>query len=158
VSGPRDPRLAHLLEVAALEAAHLQDTLERLASAPLDAAWVRALDRDPILAERVDAFGARFGRLQDTLGHRLIPALLRALQEPLGSALDNLDRMERLGLLDSVDTWVEARNLRNRLVHEYVRDPAAFAAALDRARALTPMLLETHHRLHRYARDRLGPF
>ena len=152
----RDPRLTHLLEVAALEAAHLRDTLGRLPSGPLDSAWVAGLNQDPILAERVDAFGARFGRLQDTLGHRLIPALLRALQEPPGSTLDNLDRAERLGLLDSVEAWVEARNLRNRLVHEYVRDPAEFAAALERARALAPMLLETADRLRSHARDRLG--
>jgi len=140
-------RLAAVLEVAAREARHLRDSRDRLFPGPVDAAWVERLDRDPVLAERVDGFVARFGRLQDTLGGRLMPALLEALAEPVGAQIDNLNRLERLGLLPSARAWIEARNLRNRLVREHVTDPAEFAQALERARELTDLLLETHARL-----------
>jgi len=44
--------------------------------------------------------------------------LLAALGEKPSSAIDNLDRAERLGLLKSVDEWITMRNLRNQMVHE----------------------------------------
>ncbi len=73
----------------------------------------------------------------------------------MGAQIDNLNRLERLDLLRSARAWIEARNLRNRLIHEYVTDPAEFAQALDRARELTDLLLETHARIARRA-ERLG--
>lgn len=59
-------------------------------------------------------------------------------------------------LLASVDDWVEARNLRIRLVHEYLRDSGEFAGALNRARELVPLLTETYNRINRYSRERLA--
>ena len=88
----------------------------------------------------MDAFVARFGRLQDTLGDKLLPQLLHALAEPVGPAIDNLNRAERLGWIASVDTWLEARRLRNRMIHEYVRDPLELATALSLAHAAVPEL------------------
>lgn len=48
----------------------------------------------------------RFGRLQDTVGDKLLPLLLAALGEKPSAAIDNLDRAERLGLLKSADEWM----------------------------------------------------
>ncbi len=101
------------------------------------------LRSDALLAERLDAFSARFARLQDTAGDKLLPALLARLGEPIGSVLDNLDRAARLGLLArSSETWIAARALRNRMVHEYIRDPALLADAVNEAHANVPMLVD----------------
>jgi hypothetical protein len=78
-----------LLDTARREAERLLDTTHRLFRDEIDAAWVDALEQSPELAERVDAFGARFGRLQDGIGHKLIPELRRLLLEPPAAALDN---------------------------------------------------------------------
>lgn len=59
---------------------------------PFTAARAAALESYLGESERTDAFVARFGRLQDKLGDKLLPELLRCLAEPLGSAIDNLDR------------------------------------------------------------------
>jgi phenylpropionate dioxygenase-like ring-hydroxylating dioxygenase large terminal subunit len=135
VTAPRDTgRLAFLLETARREAGHLRWTAGRLFREPIDAAWVDGLDGSPELAKRVDAFVARFARLQDCIGDKLVPELLCQLLEPPGSALDNLNRMERLGPLASVGGWVEARNLRNRLVQEYMRETGPAAGADRRKR------------------------
>ena len=83
---------------------------------------------------------ARFGRLQDTLGDKLLPALLDWLAEPVGPAIDNLNKAERLGWIESVDTWIEVRRLRNRMIHEYVRDPAELASTLMVWHAAVPLL------------------
>lgn len=70
--------------------------------------------------------------------------------------LDNLNRMEKLNLVDSVADWLEARSIRNRLVHEYLRDPAEFAAALVRSRELVPLLVGAYNSLTAYARERFA--
>ncbi len=58
----------------------------------------------PLVRRTVKAVG-RFGRLHDTVGDKLLPALLPALGETPGPAIDNLDRAERLGWVDFADTW-----------------------------------------------------
>ena len=148
-------RLQFLLETVTKERRHLLLTKQRLFSEDVNAAWVASLEERPDIAERLDAFVARFGRLQDTLGDKLIPALLRHLLENPGSNLDNLNRMEKLGLLSSVDDWIEARNLRNRLIHEYMNDPEEFAAALHRAHQLVGLLDDTYAKVTGYIQERI---
>ena len=114
----------------------------RLFQRPFDAARAANLRTDIDEAERTDAIVARFGRLQDTLGDKLLPELLRCLAEPVGPAIDNLDRAEKLGLLRSADDWLAARKLRNRMVHEYVRNPAELAEALNEGHALVSLLAD----------------
>jgi len=113
-------RLQMLQKTAKLELLHLQQTNQRLFAQawPQEEMAHKMLDID--FAERVDAFVARFGRLQDLLGDKYLPAWLRAVQEPVGTALENLDRAEKLGLVQSADAWISVRKLRNQLVHEYV--------------------------------------
>ena len=67
----------------------------------------------------------RFGRLQDAMGARLLPALLQHLQEWREDApfIDQLLRAEKLGLLPSADTWLLLRELRNQTAHEYPLQP-----------------------------------
>lgn len=134
-------RLQRLVRIVEREQRHLQGTVERLFAVPFTAERARLLDGDPELAERVDAFVARFARLQDTLGDKLLPALLSALGETAGAAIDNLDRAERLGWIASSDEWMAVRRLRNLMVHEYVEDPAVLADALRQAHDFMPMLL-----------------
>lgn len=150
-----DSRLRFLLDTVEREGRHLIGTTGRLFSETINTAWIEDLDNQPALAERLDAFVVRFGRMQDTLGEKLIPELMRQMQETPGAVLDNLNRMEKLGLLASVVDWVEARNLRNRLVHEYMRDAAEFAQALLRARDLVPLLVDTYNRLCDYVQGHL---
>ena len=84
---------------------------------------------------------ARFARLQDTVADKLLPEFLRALAEPIGAAIDNLDRAEKLGLLASADVWLASRKLRNRMVHEYVKDASELAEALNKGHELVPLLV-----------------
>lgn len=140
-------RLRRLARVVEREARHLAHTAARLSRERLDAARLSRVEEEPDLAERIDAFTARLGRLQDTLGGRLLPALLRALGEPVGPTIDNLDRAERFGWIDSADAWREVRALRNRLIHEYVDDPAQLADALARALELVPLFLQAAERM-----------
>lgn len=143
-------RLAFLARVVNREVVLLQETSGLLfGSVPGgDAAWrLPAGDLPMPLAERLDAFVARFSRLQDTVGDKLLPALLAAVAEPVGAAIDNLNRAERLGWLESVELWRSVRALRNQMIHEYVEDRHALESALIAAREAVPMLCATARRL-----------
>lgn len=134
-------RLVFLARVARKECAHLRSTDERLFTESFTLESIVRLDSDAVLAERVDAFVGRFGRLQDTLGDKLLPALLSLLGERAGPFVDNLNRAERLGWVDSVDEWLVMRQLRNQMVHEYIEDPAILMSAINAGHAFVPVLL-----------------
>lgn len=96
VAEPRElDRLWALARVVRRDAEYLVQTDGRLFGQIFDAERARTLPLNPELAERVDAFVARFGRLQDTLADKLLPALLRQLAQPVRSAVENLDRAPR---------------------------------------------------------------
>jgi hypothetical protein len=61
----------------------------------------------------VEAFISRFGRLQDTLGDKLLPNLPAFVGERTATVVDNLDCAERLDWIKSSDSWLETRKLRN---------------------------------------------
>ena len=152
---PLRERLRFLLDVVALEAEHLQATDRRLFAQPFTAERAASLRDDGALSEQLDAFAARFARLQDTAADKLLPALLLRLGENLGSVLDNLDRAARLGLLQRPsEDWLAARSLRNRLVHEYIRKPELLAQAANEAHALVPMLVQFVQACHDHAAQR----
>ena len=140
-------KLLFLAETVLAEAVLLHITDGRLFSKPMDAERAASLRSDIELGERVDAFVARFGRLQDTLGDKLLPAVLNWLAEPVGPAIDNLGRAERLGWIESADRWMECRQLRNFMIHEYVRDLNVLANSLTQGHAAVPVLTAAAHTL-----------
>lgn len=151
---PIDRFLATLV-IVAKEARHLEWSRRRLFERHIDAHWVESLAAHPELAERLEAFVSRYGRLQDTLADKLLPRWLAALAERPGSQIEVLNRAERLGVVEDVAAWLEARQLRNRLVHEYMTDSASFAEDLNLADSYCRMLIETYDRLRQDAISRL---
>ncbi len=140
-------RLAALVRIIEREAKHLTTTDKRLFQNALSINDIAALETDEDLAERVEAFIGRFGRLQDTLGDKLLPALLARLGDRPASLLDNLDRAERLGWIDDANRWIEIRDLRNKMVHEYMEDPAILADALNSGHRFVVDLISTASRM-----------
>ena len=135
-------RLQFLVRVVRKECLHLATTDQGLFARGFTLAQANQLEADLDLAERVEAFVGRFGRLQDTVGDKLLPSLLAALGEKSSATIDNLDRAERLGLLKSADEWMTMRNLRNQMVHEYVEDPVVLASALQTGHDFVPSWID----------------
>jgi hypothetical protein len=140
-------RLKFLTRVVRKECRHLATTDQRLFGSGFTLAHINQLEADPDLAERVEAFVGRFGRLQDTVGDKLLPLVLLVLGEKASAAIDNLDRAERLGLINSADEWMAMRNLRNQMVHEYVEDPTVLASALQSGHAFVSVLVAAADRI-----------
>lgn len=145
----------HTAEIVAKEARLLQKTMRRLFVSKIDADWVNALQDDDALAERVEAFASRFGRLQDTLGEKLLPRMAVLAGRRPAALIELLAAAEKLGWIESADRWLEWRKLRNRLVNEYMQDPVQFAQALNEANRASAELLETEERI-RHNAERLG--
>ena len=135
------PAFARALEIAEREARALEASWHGLNQADLGVEQLDQLAPSASLAISIEAFAARFGRLQDHLGEKLIPRLLVLLGEVPGPLLDNLNRAERLGILENALDWLAWRKLRNRLVHEYFQETASFAQAIQQALHATPFLL-----------------
>ncbi len=128
------------LDLARKEAAHLQYTHRTLFAQPIDAAWVQQLATRDDMAEKIDAFVSRFGRLQDHIGEKLIPRFAALLGETPKSILDILAYAEKMQWIESAEDFIGARKLRNLLVHEYMSDIRLFLQALLSARESAEML------------------
>ena len=139
-------RLEFLVRVTDKECQHLLDTDGRLFSNLFTLEEAQKIEADPILAERLDAFVSRFGRLQDTVGDKLLPVLLTAMAEKTGPAIDNLDKCEKFGFIESADAWMQMRRLRNQMVHEYIEDLAVLASALRSGHTFVPSLVASARR------------
>ena len=63
----------------------------------------------------------RFTKLQDELGNNTFRFLLEYLQEDITGKpfRDILNILERLKIIESADTWLSLRELRNDLTHDY---------------------------------------
>ena len=151
-------QLVLVLAVAEKEAALLVQTQTRLfhIGETIDSDWVKRAAGDPDISERLEAFVGRFGRLQDRVMDKLIPRLLGLAGESVASAIDNLNKAERLGLVDSPDDWVSMRQLRNRLVHEYMDDATEFAGVLQQAIQLSVQLIDAVSRFGQFVAVRFG--
>ncbi|TXK94652.1 hypothetical protein BMR07_09630 [Methylococcaceae bacterium CS1] len=139
-----------LLLLTEKEVKHLRMTSDRIKALDPNLQWIETLENNIEYSEMLDAFVSRFGRLQDTLGDELLPAILRVSLEPTGSQLDNLLRAEKIGWIKSSEQWVEIRTLRNRLVHEYMDSAENLLQALNTALESVNVLISTQKRFAQY--------
>ena len=128
-----EKRLDFLANVIRKEIFHLKSTDQSLFEQPITAFALENLEVDLRFSEQIDAFVTRFNRLQDTLGDKMLPSLLAFNAENIGTMIDNLDKAERFGWINSTDQWLEIRKLRNQMVHEYIEDLDILSDALNQA-------------------------
>jgi len=148
-------RFIATLKIVYKEGRHLQYSRDRLYSESIDANWVIALEHKPEKAERLEAFVSRFGRMQDTIADKLLPRWLQAQAESVGSQIEVLNRGERLGVISNVEHWLEARKLRNRLIHEYMEAPPVFAEDIVLAKEYSALLFSAYNNIREHALTRL---
>lgn len=84
---------------------------------------------DLITEERavLDAYLKRFSSIQDFLGAKLFPLLLEVGGIGSERMSETLERIEKEGIIDSLGSWIEMREVRNDLEHDY---PESLAEAL----------------------------
>ncbi|WP_289103226.1 hypothetical protein [uncultured Marinobacter sp.] len=142
VSPEMQERLKFLGRVIDKEIKHLNYAAQQVFDPDLPFQAVETLDSNPELAMKVEAFTSRFCRLQDTLGDKLLPALLIALGEPKQALLFNLEKAEKYGWLRSSEQWIALRQLRNQMIHEYIENAQTLFDALITAHSKISVLTE----------------
>lgn len=137
---------------------------KRLHQAWLEASAFSAFKADtnvlPTDAEvrTLDQLVYRFGRLQDAMGTRLLPALLQLTQEWQDNEpfIDKLNRAEKLGMLPSAEQWQLLRELRNQTADEYPAHPELVMENLHQLLNHVPMLEQAHQQLSQAAVRAIG--
>lgn len=117
-----------------------KDQLEK--QAPFTEQNIQA--QDDINTAIIDQFIFRFAKLQDSMGAQLFPSILELTAEPgpLNTFIDKLNRLEKIGALESADEWLSLREMRNLISHEYPNDPGMQAATLNKALKQADTLLQ----------------
>jgi hypothetical protein len=128
-----EERLIFLVRVVKKEVEHLEYSSNQIFSQPITAETLNILLQNPSFASDLEAFTSRFSRLQDMVGDKLLPAWLLASGEKIKPAIDNLMVAEKFDLLDSAEKWIEIRQLRNQMVHEYIESIEVLTDAINRA-------------------------
>lgn len=146
--------LARLLE-AVERCVHFLLAVERKLPWPLDGARLQRRKTDELLFERLAAYNERFAKLQDTLGAAMRHACLLA-GEDAQRFLKVLAHFEKVGVLESVESWQTLRAVRNLAAHDYDTDYAAIAEHFNALHGLQPDLVRSAARFVRYCEDMLG--
>lgn len=90
--------------------------------------------------ETFDSFTSKFGRTSDLYTQKILRTIWMLLHEAFLPFIDMLNKAEKLSIIQSADTLLEIRDLRNQITHEYIPE-----AITD----LIPEVMEKCHDLFR---------
>lgn len=116
----QNDKIAETFDTCALHLKRMEFAKSKVAAfIPLNRDNYYSLDDETI--GFLDQYIFRFSKLQDIMGTRLFPLTLEALAEPVSDKafIDILNRLEKLGILDSAFFWIQLRKIRNDIAHEY---------------------------------------
>jgi len=109
--------LISMIETAFLHLKRANILLEQIKKYSLD----DSINEDDEKIKTIDAFIFRYTKLQDFVGDKLFKRLLASVGEYKSnmSFIDVLDKLEKLEIISNSDNWINIRQLRNQLTHEY---------------------------------------
>ena len=117
------PRIAQIISILDKQDTLVKGVVGRLFSSDnLDIEWLEKTLKTPEGIDRLESFVAKFSRMQDIFVDKLLPLFLKHSNEIPKTAIDNLHRLEQLGIIEDAASWVDMGLLRNKLIHEYVDD------------------------------------
>ena len=105
---------------------------------------------EPEDLEKFESLSARFVRLYDTL-HQKIFRLIDIIDlDHAGTVRDRINRAEKKGLIEDAQEFIETRELRNSIAHEY--QPEALSLIFPQVLTYTPVLLDIANRIRIYCK------
>ncbi|MDO9142568.1 MAG: nucleotidyltransferase domain-containing protein [Methylobacter sp.] len=98
---------------------------------PLTATKYQALAKDEVQA--IDQYLFRFAKLQDSMGEKLFRLLVARFEGDTDrlAFLDVLKKIEKYIDKDIANEWLDLRNIRNQLAHEYEDDAIEMANSIN---------------------------
>jgi hypothetical protein len=98
--------------------------------------------------EHFESLTSRFARLSDLLIQKIFRLIDQLDLEGAGTIRDRINRAEKKDLISHAAQFVDIRELRNNITHEY--DPTAMLIIFKDVMHYCPMLFDAVERVHRY--------
>jgi len=97
----------------------------------LDADKYKNLDRHAVQA--LDQYLFRFSKLQDTMGDKVFPLIIQMYEQnsQRHPFVDVLNKLEKLGFISSTKEWLNLRQIRNVIAHQYDDEPQEMSQAIN---------------------------
>ena len=125
---------------------------------PIASEEINGLSNEQI--DRIDLYLSRFSKLQDFITTKLFRSLARASLEDTSqdvSLIDTIRRMEKFGIIPSLEEWITIRQLRKSITHEYLTDNQEIADNINMAHAKAEILIRTLKETQAFAEKHLRP-
>lgn len=103
----------------------------------------------------VDQLVFRFSKLQDTLGEKVFPAILRLTEEEVKrkTFIDILNRLEELGIIEK-NEWLKLREIRNQIAHEYSFNTDEQVESITNVYKACSDLITINHDIDKFCQDK----
>jgi len=104
--------------------------------------------------DSLETLASRFARVSDILLQKIFRSIDNVELEERGTLLDAINRMNKRGIIESIDVMREIRELRNQIVHEYVKTnlQKVFVDILE----YTPKLIQISEKVFEYCKKYLS--
>lgn len=102
----------------------------------------------------VDQLIFRFSKLQDTLGEKIFPFLLKFSGEEVKrkTFIDILNRLEELEILNRIE-WLSLREIRNDIAHEYSNNTDQFVESIIAVYTACDKIIEVYKSVTTFCRQ-----
>lgn len=110
--------------------------------------------KNTALFESLSSINERFSKLQDILGAAMRHATILS-GEPSGSFLKILSFYEKIGIIESIESWQLCRTIRNLAAHDYGIDYAEISEHFNALYEQIPVLYGNAQRFVRYCHENL---
>lgn len=141
--------LENALRIADIHADRLEWAANALSSYfPMKAIKLESLSYEDTM--KLDFYTNRFARLQDQLGQKVFPLVIKCLEgiDEQISFNDILYKLDKWEIIKDADQWAELRKIRNDISHEYPDDKEKMAEALNKSYEMRHLLLNCLKRIH----------
>ena len=109
---------------------------------PLSVDKYKNLSKDEV--QDIDQYLFRFAKLQDTMGDKLFRQILAVYEanDDVLPFIDVLNKLEQLGFINSAKEWMNLRNIRNEISHQYDDEPEEMTQAINNILNLKDIIKE----------------
>ncbi len=104
--------------------------------------------------ESFDSLTSRFARLSDLLIQKIFKMIEKADLEIEGGIRDSINKAEKKGLITDADTFIEIRELRNTIAHEYI--PETYKEIFVKVMEYAPVLLNSVEKVKIFCKEKYG--
>lgn len=149
--------ISEIVKVVEIHEARIREALVHINKyLPFTTAMVTDMPEEHMLW--IELLVSRFGKLQDLLGAKLFNDVLEKNAENSHgmSMLDKLNSLEKMHIIAKADVWIEMRNARNHVAHEYPNSPELTVKYLNQILNLTPELLTISDNIKNFLLKKTG--